>query len=442
MIHRYLCLFGLFLICCTKILAVSPDLPVKECSPRRGLPRFSEKLKDGKPLCIAFLGGSITAMDGWRNLLMKYMQKTYPENQFREINAGLGGTGSELGAFRLERDVLSHKPDLVFVEFGVNDCGVKNESIIRSMEGIVRQIRKKAPDCDICFVYTLTTHLMPHLRLGRFYGSAAVMEKVADYYHLPSIFLGNDVLHLEKTGKLVIAATRNQALKISEIEIGTSEPPSDAPEGKIAFSRDGVHPYPDTGHLLYAKAIVRSFPEILSVHGQQQRLSLPAPLDMNNLENARLVEIPPAALKGNWVKIRDAKLGKHDFTTFVPSLWKGTPGAELSFKFKGNRVLVYDLLGPDNGILEISVDGVKRRIVRFDAHCSYYRLNSLELTGTIDPNVEHLVSITILPEKIDKLKILQPKMRDNLLRNPEKYTGSNWYIGAILINGKLTTTFE
>jgi hypothetical protein len=35
--------------------------------------------------------------------------------------ASIGGTGSQPGIFRLERDVLSRKPDLVFLDFTVND---------------------------------------------------------------------------------------------------------------------------------------------------------------------------------------------------------------------------------------------------------------------------------------------------------------------------------
>ena len=48
-------------------------------------------------------------------------------------------TGSDLGVFRVQQDVLSKQPDLLFVEFAVNDGGAAPEQIIRCMEGIVRQ---------------------------------------------------------------------------------------------------------------------------------------------------------------------------------------------------------------------------------------------------------------------------------------------------------------
>ena len=39
------------------------------------------------------------------------------------INAGIGATDSDYGCLRVQRDVLSQNPDLVIVEFAVNDIG-------------------------------------------------------------------------------------------------------------------------------------------------------------------------------------------------------------------------------------------------------------------------------------------------------------------------------
>lgn len=56
---------------------------------------------------VAFMGGSITEMDGYRPMLMDFLAKRYPECQFTFINAGISSTCSTTGAFRLPRDVLS-----------------------------------------------------------------------------------------------------------------------------------------------------------------------------------------------------------------------------------------------------------------------------------------------------------------------------------------------
>ena len=113
--------------------------PVDWCV-RGGLPNFNKKLRAGEPVRIAYFGGSITAQNGWRPQSLEYFRSLSPSRKADEIHAAIGGTGSELGAFRLEQDVLRHKPDLVFVEFAVNDAGTSPYRIRQSMEGIVRHI--------------------------------------------------------------------------------------------------------------------------------------------------------------------------------------------------------------------------------------------------------------------------------------------------------------
>jgi lysophospholipase L1-like esterase len=105
--------------------------------PRDGLGNVIEKLQAGKPVKIAYLGGSITAAAGWRVQTRQWFSDEFPEAQVEEIHAAIGGTGSDLGVFRLQWDALRHRPDLLFVEFAVNDGGAPPERIFRAMEGIV-----------------------------------------------------------------------------------------------------------------------------------------------------------------------------------------------------------------------------------------------------------------------------------------------------------------
>lgn len=96
------------------------NYPARECNPRNGIPNTIGRLATGQPVRIAYFGGSITAQKGWRIASRLWLQQQYPTAGISEINAALGGTGSDLGAFRLYRDVLRHTPDLVFVEFAVS----------------------------------------------------------------------------------------------------------------------------------------------------------------------------------------------------------------------------------------------------------------------------------------------------------------------------------
>ena len=94
-----------------------------------GFADFDRRAQAGEDLTVVFFGGSLTwsanASDpnvtGFRGLMADYLRERYPLARFRFHDAAIGGTGSLLGAFRLERDVLSHHPDLVFLDFLCND---------------------------------------------------------------------------------------------------------------------------------------------------------------------------------------------------------------------------------------------------------------------------------------------------------------------------------
>ncbi len=56
---------------------------------------------------VAFLGGSITEMNGYRSITCDMLKKRFPKTKFTFTNAGISSTCSDTGAFRLQRDVLS-----------------------------------------------------------------------------------------------------------------------------------------------------------------------------------------------------------------------------------------------------------------------------------------------------------------------------------------------
>ncbi len=94
---------------------------------------------------VAFMGGSITEMDGYRPMVMELLQRRFPETKFKFTAAGISSTCSTTGAFRLQDDVLDQGPiDLFFVEFAVNDDGDAGHAYreaMRGMEGVVRHTR-------------------------------------------------------------------------------------------------------------------------------------------------------------------------------------------------------------------------------------------------------------------------------------------------------------
>ncbi|GIO13243.1 hypothetical protein J19TS2_27980 [Cohnella xylanilytica] len=96
-----------------------------------------DQARRGEPVTIAFIGGSITHGAGAEPLPTNcYAYRSYSlfkkkfgqdgGDSVRLIKAGVGGTPSELGIVRYERDVLREgtvEPDILVVEFAVNDAG-------------------------------------------------------------------------------------------------------------------------------------------------------------------------------------------------------------------------------------------------------------------------------------------------------------------------------
>ena len=76
--------------------------------------KFEKFLEGKKEFRAAFLGGSITEGVGCSTTSKRYtsqiverLNRRLPEINFIEINAGVGGTPSALGLFRLDYEVLS-----------------------------------------------------------------------------------------------------------------------------------------------------------------------------------------------------------------------------------------------------------------------------------------------------------------------------------------------
>ena len=406
-------------------LEAQSDYPLRkavECTPRSGLPNFLAKVSKDQSLKVAYLGGSITAAPGWRVKSRAWLQEKYPKAKFEEIHAAIGGTGSDLGVFRLGRDVLAHEPDLLFVEFAVNDGGAPPERIHKAMEGIIRQTWQANPNTDICYVYTLTERMLGDLQSGKMPRAASAMEELADHYGIPSIHFGVEVARLESAGKLIFKAPK----------------PKDWSAKPMIFSSDGVHPHVQTGHQLYVEAIARSWPKLKKTRSKVGAHKLRKPLRPDNWEQAKMVSIRPEMLRGEWKKLpADHRLSKR-FRRNMPELYQAVkPGATLSFRFEGITAGIFDILGPDGGQVFYQVNeskGATRN--RIDGYCTYHRMSKLNVANEIKPGV-HQIELRLTPGKLDKQKILFERNRGDLQAKPEKYRDHTWYVSSIMLIGDL-----
>jgi lysophospholipase L1-like esterase len=417
---------------CAAVLgrAAEQDYPLAEAQEvraRGGLPNFFLKAQTtGAEVKIGYLGGSITAQNGWRVQTLAHFKKAYPQASFAEINAAIGGTGSDLGVFRVKQDVLSQGPDLLFVEFAVNDGGADPQRIIRAMEGIVRQTWQANPKCDICFVYTLTEALSPPMLEGKLQRSASAMEKVADFYGIPSITLGMEVAKLAKAGKLAWRA-----------KLPKTDAEKAALGDKFVFAADGVHPHDSTGQVLYTQAIVRSLPALAIANNSPTVHVSNLALDPANLERAKLVPVTAAKLSAG---LAPADMATDAFakgwSKRLPAMVKLTqPGQSIEFKFKGTHCAVYDVVGPAGGMVAVTLDGkAQKSVQRIDAYCTYPRLSTF-VVGTDLPEGEHTVRLELLADPIDKAAVLAKNK--NQIDKPERFAPLHFFPGALLIVGEL-----
>ena len=199
-------------------------------------------------LKVAFIGGSITQGAGdvsnkkaerySGKLVNDYFKTKFPNKTVTEINAGIGGTPSEYGMFRLGKDVLQFAPDVVFVEFAVNDLNhaatTAGQLKVRSqMESIVRQLEALPKIPVIIFLYS-------HCENKQDYLENAIKEhqKIASYYGIGSINLHEYVL--------------------AEEEAGTVDWYNE--EKVNCMSGDGTHPN-TAGYAMYADYIAECFEE-------------------------------------------------------------------------------------------------------------------------------------------------------------------------------------
>ncbi|MDO4949840.1 MAG: SGNH/GDSL hydrolase family protein [Bacteroidales bacterium] len=415
--------------------------PLVESTPRGGLPHFYQKLEQRQQeVSIAYFGGSITEQDGYRIHSRKFFQQQYPDTKINEINAAIGGTGSDLGVFRCWHDVLRHNPDLVIVEFAVNDYGMSVVNIRKQMEGIVRQVWRHDATTDILFVYTLTADHIKELQRGCMPRSASVMEEIADYYDIPSIHMGVEVTRLVGEDKLTMKAEREEATpRVSGDETGTDGTIPTNADGKIPFAKDGVHPYPDTGHALYLSAIRRSLPTIKAA-GRLCPHSLPASMVPDCLEQVATVSFDDEWVRktGPWKKNDATDAITKPFLKRCDDFFTFEPGAEVTFCFRGSKASIYDLLGPECAILSVTVDSQPVRMVpRFDGYCTYHRLALMYVCDNLDPSKVHRVGIKVTNQDVRKRDILFEHNKADYDNNPQKYAPTHAFAGNIFIVGEL-----
>ena len=85
-----------------------------------------------------FKGGTVKKLESYPHLFLKFLVEKYPMAVINSITTSLGGEQSEQGAKRFKDEVLTMKPDLLFIDYALNDRSIgieRTEKSWRSMIG-------------------------------------------------------------------------------------------------------------------------------------------------------------------------------------------------------------------------------------------------------------------------------------------------------------------
>ena len=106
------------------------------------------RLTEDRELTVVYFGGSVTGGYGasnekycWRSLIGKWICSEFSKANIRNVNRACGESGTCLGTYRLQMDVIPVHPDLVFVEYSINDYYYKSTYGANQIAVSIRQRR-------------------------------------------------------------------------------------------------------------------------------------------------------------------------------------------------------------------------------------------------------------------------------------------------------------
>ncbi|MEK8031226.1 GDSL-type esterase/lipase family protein [Ideonella sp. DXS29W] len=204
-----------------------------------------KRLDAGQPFTLATIGGSITTgyaaqPPGDRGWAAQLAARLGQRGTVRFVNAGVSGTDSAVGGQRLQPHVLDAEPDLVVVEFGVNDLALDPAVRGSSYEALLRRLLSAPkPPAVVALLLSLQGQrdreaVEVQARLARHYGVTAVdfgrwMQQRVDAGEDRWERLYDEPVHPNQAGHDMIATAVWQALdEAARARVGT-------PSGAVAL---------------------------------------------------------------------------------------------------------------------------------------------------------------------------------------------------------------
>ena len=329
------------------------------------------KAERGEKVTVVVIGGSITqgtissgSSDSsvenkrcYADIFFSWWEETFPQTEFEFINAGIGATDSYLGVHRVQSDVLDYNPDIVLVEFAVND--INSDFYKKTYDNLVRIIAKNENKPALLLLFMAQTN-----------GACAQenQSNIGFSYSMPMVSYGNVIKEMMETGKY------------SENEL----------------SSDEVHPSA-LGHAITGEIIWKYLNSVyadLEGYGEPEPLEIPA-VTQESYTNARILDstqIKPESSRGFEEK--------EVFFAF-PNDWTCEEGGgEIRFTaaFANFGVLYYRQIDGKGGQYEVYVDGNMEAVLDADFEGGWGNYADVQECFTSDEVKEHEI---VIKEKED-----------------------------------------
>lgn len=372
------------------------------------------KLTKDKELTVVYFGGSLTNGYGcgengdptglkangvtrheysWRALSGKWLKAQFPDATINTVDAAIGESGTFLGTYRVQADIIAQNPDLLFVEYAINDTyyGSTKESAALQFETVIREVKQALPDCDIVVVLTTDKTFMSTTYAGNLFDTAAGHKEIADAYGLPVVNIG---LGLAKG----IAEQENNTSWWSSTDIWNK------------YFCDNVHPY-STGHEQYYLCIEEYLENNLkhTTHSEITRDNLPVVQSEYLLDGNRL-SIYGADMKDYYVSGTNANYNTGTFVTGTSDTpregyYEVAADGSITFEFTGTEFTVWSNLKKD---FSYSVDNGATTAVNASSHAPTRVVSGLESRThkiTITPSAAmQIAGIFVRDESVQTVK--------------------------------------
>lgn len=324
------------------------------------------KAEAGEPVTIAVLGGSITQgtisngssdrsvkhKQSYADIFRDWWKQTFPKTEVTFLNAGIGATDSYLGVHRVETDVLAHEPDLVLVEFSVNDSGSFFNKT--TYDNLLRTMLLQEDPPAVLLLFMAQTN-----------GSSAqsIHSLIGFQYSLPMVSYLNVISDMMESGTYTAGA----------------------------LSGDVVHPSA-LGHRITGEILWKY---LNSIYENADQYPQPAPFTKPAFTQDKYVVNPHILDRASITPTDPGAFTDSSVFSHFPNSWSTKDGGEITFEINCRNlgILYYCQTDGNGGQFEVLVDGQVVTVLNADFSGGWGNYAQPQECYTSDSAATHTVVI-------------------------------------------------